>query len=339
MTVSLCASCRKAITGSYVEALDQVWHPDCFVCARCGRSFGAQAFHVKDGRPYHADCYKEAFGLRCAACGAFIEERYVIQDSLPYHPQCHRDRFGMRCAVCGEYIESQYIRDFWGDTYCVRHQTEYSVCYVCQRPVCRRLTGGGVRYNDGRVLCRPCRDQAVDDPAQAQQILHQVQERMAHYGLDTRAVNVPLAMVALSKLVQDKDDPAQARLRGQTQTQIQTQNGQEVERHIEVVYTLGGLPPEYLESVLAHELGHVWLFMQYVEGLPQDLEEGLCNLFAYLLHQEKSSPEARHCIHLLEENPDPLYGEGFRRVRAIYERRGLPALLRGVMQHRRWPRE
>jgi len=367
----ICGGCGRGIIGQYIEALGQNWHPECFRCAGCGQPLGEQRFAVRDDRPYHPACYEEKFGLRCAACGGlitdqyveqegaayhpdchkarfglrcaacdgFIEGRYVQHEGRPYHPDCHKQQFGKRCAVCGEYIEGQYIQTFWGDVYCARHKTEYPECYVCQRPVCKRLTGGGKQYQDGRVVCMLCRKQAVDDQAQARTIMQQVQARMVSYGLDTRQVPIPLAMVKLTQLTAEGMAGPLARLQGQTRKQVQTLNGQEVARAIEAVYVLGGLPPIYLENVLAHELGHVWLFMQHIDDLPEDLEEGLCNLFAYLLHQEQASPETRHCLQLLEENPDPIYGDGFRRARAVYEKRGLPALLRGVAQHRRWPRE
>jgi len=168
--------------------------------------------------------------------------------------------------------------------------------------------------------------------------MRQVQTRMARYDLDTRRAAIPLEMVPLTRLTADGMAGPLARLQGQTLKQVATRDGQEVARTIEAVLVLGGLPPVYLENVLAHELGHVWLFIERIDDLPEDLEEGLCNLFAYLLHQEQTSPEARHCMQLLDENPDPIYGDGFRRARAIYEQRGLPALLRGVARYRRWPR-
>ena len=76
------------------------------------------------------------------------------------------------------------------------------------------------------------------------------------------------------------------------------------------------LPREQSEGVLAHELGHVQLFVRCLDGLAYDLEEGLCNLSAYLLHQEKSISEARCCIRLLEEAPAFIWGESFRCARA-----------------------
>jgi hypothetical protein len=306
MTRVMCAGCGTAIVGRYVQALGETWHPDCFVCAGCGRPIDVSGFARRDGRPYH--------------------------------PACYQAQFGTRCAVCGDYIEGPYVENFWGDTYCAEHQDAYPACYACGRPVCRRLTGGGVRYNDGRVLCRRCRARAVDAPERAEALLRDVQAHLARHGVDTQDVDVPLRLVSLSALMAGEDDPARARMRGRTETQIETRNGREVARRIQEVCALGGLPQELLLGVLAHELGHVWLFTQRVDDLPPALEEGLCNLFAYLLHAERaaSSAMARYCVRLLEEDPHPVYGAGLRRALAWYRQAGLPAVLEAVVTQQRW---
>lgn len=35
-----------------VTALDLTWHPDHFFCAQCGRPFGDDGFHEKNGKAY-----------------------------------------------------------------------------------------------------------------------------------------------------------------------------------------------------------------------------------------------------------------------------------------------
>jgi hypothetical protein len=167
--------------------------------------------------------------------------------------------------------------------------------------------------------------------------MSQVQDRMARYGLDTHSINVPLQLVSVDWMSQGGIDIASARTKGRAETTISSKNGVETERRIRAVSVLWGLPQEMFEGVLAHELGHVWLFKQHMNDIPEDLEEGLCNLFAYILHQEKVTPEARYSVYLLEENLDPVYGEGFRRSRAIYHRKGLRWLLHFVRRKGKWP--
>jgi paxillin len=35
-----------------VTALNNTWHPEHFFCAQCGRPFGDEGFHEKDGKAY-----------------------------------------------------------------------------------------------------------------------------------------------------------------------------------------------------------------------------------------------------------------------------------------------
>ena len=35
-----------------ITALEKMWHPEHFFCAQCGRLFGEEDFHEKNGKPY-----------------------------------------------------------------------------------------------------------------------------------------------------------------------------------------------------------------------------------------------------------------------------------------------
>jgi hypothetical protein len=63
--------------------------------------------------------------------------------------------------------------------------------------------------------------------------------------------------------------------------------------------------------------------------------EGLCELFSFLwlTHyiEQKDAPqerteEARRLIEKMKNNPDPTYGEGFRKVRCTFETAALPLI-------------
>ncbi len=305
MKVAICAGCQKALIGPYISALGKRWHRHCFRCQHCGQLITEQGFTIQGGKSYHANCHKLAFGIKC--------------------------------AVCEKFIEGAYIKDFWGNTYCAHHRDDPNyICYACNRPINRTLAQGYVRYPDGRVMCDVCRATAVDDNQRAAQVLAEVQKRMRRYDLDTDTVTIPLQMISVTTMNQQGITVSAARLQGLTQTRTVTRNGS-MQRQVKAVTVLRGLPQEQFAGVLAHELGHVWLFVQEIDKLPRDLEEGLCNLFAYLLHQEKTTPDARYCIHLLENNPDSVYGDGFRRAKGLYENKGLPWLLNAVRAQRDWP--
>lgn len=301
-----CQHCHRPIEGRYLNALGHHWHPECFRCAGCGQPITPTQFTVEGDRPYH--------------------------------PACYQERFGLRCAICGDFIEGRYFTDLWDNRYCARHQQEYPPCHACQRLVCQSLTGGGVRYNDGRIYCRLCRATAIDTPEQAHAVTQQVQARMARYGVDTRPWGpFELKMTPLSGIVEPGEDPATTHRRGRTETQTEYINHQETNRRIQVIHLLGGMPETLFAGVMAHELGHVWLFMHHADDLPKPLAEGLCNLFAYLTYRELNTAETRVYLRQLEEDPDPVYGDGFRRALRWYQQAGLSPLLQTVLTRRDWP--
>ena len=109
---------------------------------------------------------------------------------------------------------------------------------------------------------------------------------------------------------------------GVTLSTMHTINGREVDTEVNGIAVLQGLPTPLFQGTLAHELGHAWLVMQGIKGLPPWSEEGLCELLAYRYYTQLNTPEGRYYAENIERNPNPVYGNGFRRVRAIADRVG-----------------
>ncbi|HLX57434.1 MAG TPA: protein DA1 [Ktedonobacteraceae bacterium] len=100
---------------------------------------------------------------------------------------------------------------------------------------------------------------------------------------------------------------------------------------------LQGLPTPLFEGIVTHELGHVWLAVHAINGLPQRDEEGFCELLAYRYYTQLNTPESLYHASSIEKNPNPVYGEGFRRVRAIAERVGFQQMLETLKATKRLP--
>lgn len=73
---------------SCVTALDQTWHPDHFVCTECGKAFGDNGFHERDGKPYCREDYYAMFAPRCGGCGKPIMDNYISALSAHWHQEC-----------------------------------------------------------------------------------------------------------------------------------------------------------------------------------------------------------------------------------------------------------
>ena len=117
-----------------------------------------------------------------------------------------------------------------------------------------------------------------------------------------------------------------------------TQNGPIVRTEVSGVAILQGLPATLFQGVTMHELGHVWLIAHGIQGLPPWGEEGFCELLAYRYYQHLNTPESRYHVSSTEKNHDPVYGDGFRRVRTLADRHGFPRLLAALNTTKQLPR-
>jgi hypothetical protein len=112
----------------------------------------------------------------------------------------------------------------------------------------------------------------------------------------------------------------------------------EVHSVVDGVAILRGLPAIVFAGTLAHELGHVWLIMQAVRHWPQSDEEGFCQFLAYRYYIQVDTADSRCQARRIERHPDAIYGEGFRRVRAVADAVGFHQLIRIIVATKRLPR-
>ena len=75
-------------------------------------------------------------------------------------------------------------------------------------------------------------------------------------------------------------------------------------------------------GTLAHEMLHAWQVQNdiYMDSMRT---EGFCNLGSWLMLQTINHPLARHLEEQLFENPDPIYGNGFRMMYKAFQKHGI----------------
>jgi hypothetical protein len=88
-----------------------------------------------------------------------------------------------------------------------------------------------------------------------------------------------------------------------------------------------GLPPNHFGRAVAHEIGHVWLAQQGGPQPPPEIEEGLCELFAHAWLKVQRNRVTEEMRRWLRENPDPMYGCGFRGAHAAVREHGIKTVL------------
>ena len=83
------------------------------------------------------------------------------------------------------------------------------------------------------------------------------------------------------------------------------------------VYILDGMSPCLFKETLAHECGHVWLNDRNSRLNRSGIQEveGFCNLLAYKVLLFEFSEESKTTRQNMLDNPDPIYGDGFRMMK------------------------
>jgi Protein DA1 len=159
--------------------------------------------------------------------------------------------------------------------------------------------------SDGMLICATCTDEGVHDQATALAAFEEARGLVSsNLGLDLGPVQVPV------KLVSKQELKAQAPDSGPGIEGLTTHRG----RGLDAILILDGLPRRTMVQVLVHELFHVFQREASNEKVETSFREGAAN-FAAATVLRALHDEGR--LALLERNPDPVYGEGYRRFERL----------------------
>lgn len=303
MQQSICTYCHQPIQGSVLTALGSTWHPEHFVCGACGLPISDQSFNVQDGKPYHTACFY--------------------------------NQIAPRCAYCGKPLTGEFLVDQWGTMFHKEHESQYPHCDFCGRLIPPQQQERGSNVESMR--CSICRSTAIETINEAQPLFQQCKQWVSRQGLKYNNQKLSLELVDRAKLARYLSMRTEPHALGATMSSTYVQGGQVVRTEIEGVAVLQGLPAALFQGVTIHELGHVWLLVQGVSNLPMWAEEGFCELLAQRFHTEMNTPEHLYYARNIERNPNSVYGEGYRRVRAIVDKLGFEHFIQQLSATKRLP--
>lgn len=140
--IAPCVVCGLT-TGTFIVALEQRFHPECFRCAACHERIDVlEPFAVsRDGQErkqgYHRKCFAEIVGARCAVCRQVIPANADGTVSFVKHPFFDAERMcpshagdnhGRRCTGCHRF---EPVDDPFVDL----NDAGRCVCFACCRTV------------------------------------------------------------------------------------------------------------------------------------------------------------------------------------------------------------
>jgi len=331
----ICDYCKQQILGHYIESGGKYYHPIHFLCDNCGSPIDPAKYYLKNGKNYCPDCYKKLFAPKCAYCGEILEDGHIVADGKTYHDSCYYNHVALRCALCGKIITGNYLTDFWGNVYHEEHKDDYFRCDYCSRLISDKLTGGSELYSDGRRICGICLKSVVTDMEQAMEIFKKVKLHLSAVGIWVDDSDVTLHLVnrdELAKISQIDNDGNQGFIQFRETTGA---DGKKI--RIYNIYILDSIPEMSFVSVAAHELMHVWQYINAVPDNNQALCEGSSNYASYLVLQHFPDKMAEYLIETIVRDTSAVYGDGFRRVQKLVNDHGAAFWLRHLKSHSDFP--
>ncbi|XP_059145442.1 leupaxin-like isoform X3 [Physella acuta] len=148
-----CAYCNGPIVDKCITALEKMWHPEHFFCAQCGRPFGEEDFHEKNGKAYCREDYFQMFAPKCGGCAQPIMENYISALNRQWHPEC------FVCWECRSTFGVGSFFDYEGLPYCEMHYhaKKGSLCASCEKPITGRcITAMFKKFHPEHFVCAFC---------------------------------------------------------------------------------------------------------------------------------------------------------------------------------------
>lgn len=321
-----CDFCKKLITGELIYDGDKTYHSKCYFeevipkCNFCLKPIKTEIVKF-EGKKYHRQCYNENIAPKCTFCGKPILDVSLIDEDKRYHEICYKENVAPRCVICSEPVFDEIMTDSRGNAYHSSH-SDYPTCDNCSAIICEKSTGGGKKYDDGRILCNICVNSAVFDNAEITKIFNEVKEKLTRLGVD-----IPEKIEAEGvdriqfKKVYTKFYSPEIKGFCKTVTEKELTNlegkvkGKKKCTH--KIYIINGIPQLFIAASVAHEMLHAWI-SENADNLPNEILEGCCNFATYLYLKDNTAPDAKFILKRLYANRSRLYGESYRKIHAEF---------------------
>ena len=217
-----------------------------------------------------------------------------------------------RCVVCDKPLIGRYKLDLWGQSFCEEHGVE-CLCQNCMRAT--RPTD--LQLPDGRRICEHCKDKVVVKAAHIEWVYSRLLEIFKKNFL-TLPEKISIEIISPMQMSQMAHLPKEHTPMGLTQS---GGAGFFLSSMQHKIYMRDYLHKVVFGGVLAHELLHVWQNEHRIT-LPQQYCEGFCNLGTYLFYSYLKNELSEKLMYNMMRSPDPIYGDGFRAVKEIFETQG-----------------
>ena len=284
------------------------------VCDWCGKRIASNASFLRseDKNFCSEKCfnqYAESLLPVCDVCGKRFKQGFTSNGKNYCSRACLETTF-KECVNCHRREPAGMIlgEDIFLCDYC----SQLPACSCCQMPLDKFAKDLG----DGRTLCRECAKEAIFSQSEAEKIMASLRQELADkYKLGTNhTIKFELCTKNELKKESNGDGERELGLFIFNRKTLTLFNYAIRNRDTYRILILKGLPPDFFRSVGAHELAHDWM----EENLPHidepEIREGFSEYISWLYSK---SEHLDRIPWRMEQNTDPIYGDGFRKIRAM----------------------
>jgi hypothetical protein len=214
------------------------------------------------------------------------------------------------CRLCHSRLGASWWETPLGESVCLKHSGN-PLCRSCAAPA---AGAGG--------LCPRCVQTAVRTQDRVRAVLPRVRTGLHDLGLRL-TTPVRVRLISPDEMAALSGAPAGTVL------------GCTVSQDAEVVdlSIVAGLPAPQFGAVVAHECMHAWMVQRGFGVVPPPIAEGLSQFASDGWLERQRDPRVRLLREAIAVDPDPVYGGGFRQVKAAVRTYGLLPVLRTVRAH------
>lgn len=274
------------------------------------------------GKNFCSEACVRYFAPKCAGCQQSLFQKKFFKDNGKKYCSKHcLAKNQPPCFTCGAQTLEFY-------TYLNRRY-----CPTCSKlPRCNSCThpSKGWGLNDGRTLCNRCVTTGINTFERAKIEYEKVRKVLATKFAILTSNDISLNLVnanGLKKVEHDYNENERGLYTHKVDTlySVGLLGGKKVQSQKTKmnIYILSFLPQDMFREVVAHELMHNWLALNYPEIKDPVIIEGMAEFMASLInkHFGRLSRNKR-----MLENEDEVYGKGYRKILRVTRGRGIEGL-------------
>ena len=155
------------------------------------------------------------------------------------------------CSLCSKPLTDSFYRDNWGNRFHEIHLKESKFCNSCNRIISEGITQGGYILPDSRYICNLCHQSSVVNSTKVKEIQKESIRIMQELGMDIND-EFSINLINRDTLLDSLENHGMHSIYFQAFTKCTK------EKYC-TIYILNHLPSILFQSILLHDMTHVWL--------------------------------------------------------------------------------